>query len=292
MVHFYDDRCTPSNYWKLDSGQDRDKRVLRSDMKRAQFPTNKATSTTRLRELFIRCQRGLLSYERLPSRDLKLFAAQRALPVTPGQKPTVAALKAQLEQADDDGTFDRFTDLPPELRQLVYTFYFKSLEHPVPSRHYDHLKCQPPITFASRDTRRESLPLFYESCVFLATTMWEPRSSLRDFTAALSPDSSAFFRSTSTHNFARIKRLDLYLGELDTKIVLDLNNTNDPVSVEYGFGFYFSDDAGFEAHVEGGKRVLIELCTIAMSIATREGPHKLQQSDLIHLYNTVRSILY
>jgi hypothetical protein len=149
-----------------------------------------------------------------------------------------------------------------------------------------------PITFASRDTRRESLPLFYESCVFLATTMWEPRSSLRDFTAALSPDSSAFFGSTFTHNFARIKRLDLYLGELDTKIVLDLNNTNDPVSVEYGFGFYFSDDAGFEAHVEGRKRVLIELCTFAMSIATREGPHKLQQSDLIHLYNTVRSILY
>lgn len=36
-------------------------------------------------------------------------------------------LKAQLEQADEDATFDYFTSLPPELRERIYKLYFGSL---------------------------------------------------------------------------------------------------------------------------------------------------------------------
>ena len=61
-VHIYD-LYTPANYWMFDSGQLSGKTVLRSDMKRATLPANKATSVARTRELFIRCQRGLLFEE-------------------------------------------------------------------------------------------------------------------------------------------------------------------------------------------------------------------------------------
>lgn len=128
MVHTYD-RYKPARSWMLDSGKRYSKRMLLSDMEKAKFHAKKATSTARLRELFVRCQRGLLSYEGLPSRDLKRLVAQRGLPVTPDQKNTaVAVFKAQLEQADNEATFDRFSSLPPELRQTICTQYFKSLD--------------------------------------------------------------------------------------------------------------------------------------------------------------------
>ncbi|KAM0703575.1 hypothetical protein Q7P35_009514 [Cladosporium inversicolor] len=291
MVHIYD-HYTLANYWMLDSGRHRDKRLLRSDMKRANFPTNKATNTARMRELFIRCQRGLLSYERLPSRDLKLFISQRGLPVTPNQKTTVAALRAQLEQADDDATFDRFSDLPPELRQLICTHYFKSLDHPVPSGRDNDLRCQPPITFASHDTRRESLPAFYESCVFVVRTEWYPKYPLRGFYGALSLNTSAFLKGTFTPNFARIKLLDLDLRDLSINLALDSNNKRVPIRFEcYLYPRPFQRGL-VPAHDELHDLLLSALRTIAVGIATREGPLKLRQSDLKQLYDVARSIIW
>lgn len=276
----------------LDRGQLHNKHVLRSDMKRANCPTNKATSTARMRERFIRCQRGLLTYEKLTSRDLELFTAQRGLPVRSDQETTVAALKAQPEQADDEATFDRFLDLPPELRRLIYAHYFKSLNRPVPYGSHDHHKRQPPVTLASRETRPQSIPLFYESCVFSVETMWLPRDLPRSFNGAVSPDSSAFIRNTSTHDFAHIKSLDLGLRDLHTKLALDLNNKHDPIRVVkfafYPFLLYGLD----QAYQERKDRLMLELRTIAMGIATRERSLKLQESYLDRLYKAVQSSLY
>lgn len=63
----------------------------------------------------------MTSYEGIPLDDLKRYAAQRALPPIVGSKNRLGPIKAQLEQADDEATFNRFSDLPPELRLLIYT---------------------------------------------------------------------------------------------------------------------------------------------------------------------------
>jgi hypothetical protein len=119
------------------------------------------------------------------------------------QKTAVAAFRAKLEKGDDETTFDHFLDL------LVHTHYFKSLDYPIPSGRYSRYKCQPPITFVSRDTRRESPPLFYKSCVFSVVTMRALGILAWTFDTALCRKPSAFIDNTSIHNFARIKTFDL-----------------------------------------------------------------------------------
>ncbi|GAB7330334.1 hypothetical protein MBLNU13_g01969t1 [Cladosporium sp. NU13] len=81
----------------------------------------------RLRELFVRHQRALLSYEGLTVGELRLFVVQRGLSSTTAAKATAATLKARLEQADEDATFNWFTELPPEIRQQIFEQDFESL---------------------------------------------------------------------------------------------------------------------------------------------------------------------
>jgi hypothetical protein len=114
----------------------------------------------RLRELPLRSERGKPSYEGIPLSELKRYAAQRGL--TPNPPATLASLKAQLEQADDENNpFHRFLDLPPELHKRIYTQYYNTNTF-----EDDNPKCQPPITYASRTVRREALPLFYIAAIF------------------------------------------------------------------------------------------------------------------------------
>ena len=64
-------------------------------------------------------------------------------------------------------------DLPPELRVEIYRLYFKSmpdLEQPA----------QPPISRICRTVRRESLPIFYQTCTFLLDSEKRVKSNEAD----------------------------------------------------------------------------------------------------------------
>ena len=72
-----------------------------------------------------------------------------------------------LEEADENMGFERLLDLPPELRVLIYGFYFDSLpklREPV----------QPPLSQVSRLLRQESLPVFYSTCTFKLSDLFNP----------------------------------------------------------------------------------------------------------------------
>lgn len=78
-----------------------------------------------------------------------------------------------LEAADEAATFPRFFDLPPELRNRIYSMHFDSF--PVLSR-----PTTPPIARASRQLRQETTLLFYQSCnIYLsigrATPNYKPK---------------------------------------------------------------------------------------------------------------------
>lgn len=144
------------------------------------------------------CQRGLISYEGLSITEFRLFIARRGLPTITDKKHTRSSLKAQLEQADEDATFDRFLDLPPEIRCQIYEHYFGSLNSP--AHRYSPIGPQPPITRTSRQTREEALPLFYSRCCFSLEVQYDGR---------LNVGSDKFVRNTPTHHFARIQFLDM-----------------------------------------------------------------------------------
>jgi hypothetical protein len=104
-----------NKYWALDSGESRGTIYLLEVLKlRRHYHHSK--KWRRFKALYVRCQRGLISYEGFSARELKLFVKQRALTIEPNKKPTIPALRRLLEQADDDATFDRFLELPPETR--------------------------------------------------------------------------------------------------------------------------------------------------------------------------------
>ena len=126
------------------------------NLNKSNLTTLEQNTKSRLIELFIRCQRGLLSYVRLQLRELQKFTAQRGIPVTiKAALNSIKALKGLLEKSNDDATFRRFFELPPELRQIVCLYYFDRLGEA-------HNKHQPPLTLVLRSVRKESLPVSYE----------------------------------------------------------------------------------------------------------------------------------
>ena len=85
-------------------------------------------SIARLSELYIRQQRGFPSYDKVPARELRSLVVQRGLSSASTTRARVATLRAQLEQADDSASFDRFSDLPSELLQQIFEQYFDSFD--------------------------------------------------------------------------------------------------------------------------------------------------------------------
>lgn len=201
-------------------------RTLRDELQRRDFPVmNSTANKVRLRALYSRCQRGLMSYEGLSLNELKLYVAQRALPPILSQKKTVSILKAQLEQADDETTFSRFSDLPPEIRQIIYNLHFKFLDTCTSTNKY-----QPPITLASRGIRHESLPLFYECCEFSVLTSGN-RHAQKSFNMALHAGVRAFVETTSAQNLARIRKMYIRFDDLGITLRMNLENKATPIRV-------------------------------------------------------------
>lgn len=277
MVQFRrEGKSTFNNYWKLDSGErwtEKTKEELLQIL-----TTNdrslKAASMTRLRELFVRQQRGLLSYEGLTVGELRSFVVQRGLSSTSTARPTAATLKARLEQADEDATFDRFSELPPEIRQQIFEQYFDSLNK---CRGYTSRPGgQPPIALASRQTRLEALPLYYSCCLFRFRIVddW--------------PDST-FDCYLPVHRLARVRLLDLYgfrchykLAEYTISISVNLNDENCSTKISK-----ISSRKGGKAMeivaTKVNRMLMQEPHAVIRRIASRPGSQKLRRSDMSEL---------
>ena len=260
----------PNEYWKLTSGAALLTRSLREYLSNKNFTTLKKTTKTRLKELYIRCQRGLLSYEGLSLRELRQFTAQRALLIdNKATLNSINALKRLLEKADDDATFRRFSELPPELRQIVLLHYFDSL---VQETRYKH---QPPVTRVSRSLREESLPLYFESCEFAIDAIGDPRTIPGKRVPALR--AALLVQNTTIENFARIKSLKLLFHDIGAYFELDLRNKDNPVVSAGVCWLGVWPDKVIRA---GNERLSSKLRVLAMRDVVREGPQKLRVSDI------------
>ena len=138
------------------------------------------SSPTRRNDRARRKERGLLDYEQCRADELKRFVQFRGLnmPNEPSQKLSTNALRyydskldrfgsikndyiAILQEADEVATFDKFLELPSEIRTIVYRKYFDDLPR------LPELPHQPPVTLASKTLREGALPIFYEQCTFV-----------------------------------------------------------------------------------------------------------------------------
>lgn len=115
-------------------------------------------------EVLHRFERGLLAYDRSSKSELRVFVRNRGLQDTIPATTLKPKMLALLEAADNAATFDRFLELPPELRLRVYELHFDSFG-------LVDIAEQPPIAMVSRIIRREALPLFYHISCFTFTIL-------------------------------------------------------------------------------------------------------------------------
>jgi hypothetical protein len=276
-----------NDYWKLGSGNKiRKKNELLGLLKQISTSVN-GKNMTRLRELYVRQQPGLLSYEGLGARELRSFVTQRGLSLQTNPKPSLAILKTHLEQADDDASFDRFSDLPPELRQQIFMQYFDSFDEPPCNTSDSEPGGQPPITRVSRQTRLEALPMFYSRFSFTFCTTW-------CYTASICVN-KRFIRNTAAQNFARIRFLKLsgyiyqdHATHLTMSISISLED--DECSTKISDVICHLGREHSQTVVNRVRSLLmLESHTFIRSIAAREGWQKLQKDDIPILHNMLRS---
>jgi hypothetical protein len=266
----------PNDYWELGDGSGHTVTELFNLLKARKFSCN-TRGRARLCELYVRYQRGLLSYEGLPLSELELYATQRGLPLIPTadgrELITTGMLKARLEHADDNATFERLAYLPPEPRTKIFVLYFNALDRSSP-RYIS--KYQPPLTLVSRQTRRESLPLFYGCCSFSMHVIY---GVVRGHPTTAFNIATDKFVAATAQNFACIRKLRLtfptFGGDFSGKVYIkpDLTNNDDPLR-GYSFQAYLNEN------LQNTSTCLSELRAKTKAIAARPGTTNLRVSNI------------
>ena len=289
MEDFYD-LAETSSYWQVSNGELLNKEDLRAKLYYNNFHVLKSTKMARSRQLYVRSQRGVRSYEGISRKELEHEIAQRRI-LLPDRWPTMETTKAQLEQYDDEhNTFHRFLDLPPELRERIYTEYFNTYNED------DNPKCQPPISCTSRIVPREALPLFYECCLFSIRAATGIRKELKpigdgqNIIDVVSSRSAAFMKSISAHNLGRLRWLRLNFLGCEVQLKLYAENQKDPVVITTPYRIDLECDRD-QAQNERRERMMSEVRAIALEVAAREGPLELREGDLERMYEIVRIAL-
>ncbi|GIZ43349.1 hypothetical protein CKM354_000658100 [Cercospora kikuchii] len=152
------------NFWKLVRRED----LLRPDimtlLRAARLPVKFSATKEELLQQHICWQRRQLDYGRCTVAELRTFSVQRGIVDSRvARKLRSKELVSKLHEADDGETFNRFLDLPAELRLYIYELYFESFEtqeRPLPAPY------PIPLAHVSSLLRKEVLPVYYDVCTF------------------------------------------------------------------------------------------------------------------------------
>lgn len=168
MVQFHKQggrSSSAEHWWKLEeltieAPQSYSTFVTRSLLRGRNYAFKRGTSPTKLAYMRSRSDRGLMSYYGRSVAELRTYCKQRGIGNTEGKKKE--DLVAVLEDADENLTFPRFLDLPPELRILVYEYSFDVFNHEWERNAKNALQLRPPpVASVCKLLREETLSLFY-----------------------------------------------------------------------------------------------------------------------------------
>jgi hypothetical protein len=239
-----------------------------------QFYHNASDTHARLKAHAKRCAQGHSSYQGHDVKKLRALVQGRVTSTDLKcnvDKATKKQLMKILEDADvaDDALevlreFHRFSELPPELKNRIFTYYFKSLGN-VPPRF-----ALPPLCQASRQLRLDSTGLFFEHCTFIVTLRpWYMQKEAR-----LHYHTEVARLNIPTSTFACIKHLHIELRytSIESPLLAYSVDLTDGRSTQWS-----RPDHGYGEYVQqqGGQHVQ----SLVRSITARGGQAKLQKSD-------------
>ncbi|KAF2766410.1 hypothetical protein EJ03DRAFT_178933 [Teratosphaeria nubilosa] len=168
-----DDYCRLGTYGSWTATQ------LRSHLASVGYDVPKSTTKKDLVAMMQSKDCGPMCYDQCTHKELVKFAASRRIDISATKETTTNRRRIirTLVQADVERTFDRFMDLPPELRSRVYDYYLLGFAKVL------HLPSQPPFARVHPTLRSELLPKFYRSKTFRLD--FERRKPTTKFTASL-----------------------------------------------------------------------------------------------------------
>lgn len=223
-------------------------------------------------------------------------------------KAKKAAYIKVLHEADEAIVFDKFFELPPDLRTMVYKEYSDDLSR-LPTT-LPELPYQPPLTLASSDLRKEALPSFYERATFVLRLNVRTRAELHVSSSVVSlhntaadPDllTSANLAPTALSRISRFRlrlyHFHTYLSpgsgrhrEAQEYLNWDINLDGVEGSVVSGYAV-----AGYLAArpywIARRERLELAISRVQQDIAARPKAHRLRRSDLADLQEVVREAL-
>ncbi|KAK5745185.1 hypothetical protein LTR17_001637 [Elasticomyces elasticus] len=153
------DMASSRDYWKLENHEHLSIPGAKRILSGRRFYSKTSVSKSRVFALLSRSDRGLYSYERCNSPELRQFCTNRGIDLTARQSAKKSTIVEILELADESVTFSRFMELPPELRLAIYSAHFGTFKKGM-------TVVSPPITAVCSQIRAEALPLFYSTYRF------------------------------------------------------------------------------------------------------------------------------
>ncbi|KAK3074799.1 hypothetical protein LTR53_002465 [Teratosphaeriaceae sp. CCFEE 6253] len=167
------------DYWKIDDQYYYMAKQLRTMLEDRHYHVGGIKDVGRLEGCLRRSRLGLMSYHNCGNEELRRLIAVRKLndSITDGlREGDRQELLAILDCADLQPSFHRFLELPPELRNQVYKYYYAECRDVV------FAPTQPPLTRCCILVRREALHMFYATRVFTLqlrrTTNYHDRCNL------------------------------------------------------------------------------------------------------------------
>lgn len=202
-------RQAHDGYWRLSKKrQDLTAKDIRSHLASRHYYTPHKMKKADLEDNLYRANRGLMSYYNITNDRLRGFLKDRKIDlqqtIIGNRLGTARELIQVLQDADENLKFEKFTELPPELRNMVYEYYFASFDQPI------YAPTQPPLTLTCRLLRKESLPIFYSSSEFLLT--FSKTNPLEGEHLRMPNQLALFIHNTSLANFATIQHIHVKVG--------------------------------------------------------------------------------
>jgi hypothetical protein len=173
-------RSKPRAYWQLPDFDSPTRQELHQGLSHHGREISKSSNKTQLVYQHERLARSLPSYAKCTTPMLLGFARDRALVSSTGYTPSRWELVDLLLSADEDTRFERFIELPPELRGRIYEYYVDGFSDVVCSLR------PPPLALTSKLLKKEVMPVFYARSVF-RLYYWQHYRSDQWFPARYNP---------------------------------------------------------------------------------------------------------
>lgn len=163
--------------------------------------------------------RGLLQYKRYPTNDLHWFLQDRNTRYRRDSRNLgrTDVIKL-LEVADDNPHFDRFMELPLEVRCMVYEYSKSTMSAIADSESCFKTPTLPALSQVSHLVRFESLEVFYRTKhfpLFILFPSWERARNYPALLPILAPHSHVFLRCTETRDIRSSRHFQLFVGAFD-----------------------------------------------------------------------------